>query len=88
MLSIWIIHRDPKARAAIARISGVGERAVLAAPGDRVLEAADAPTVVVLGLSGDFEIELDFVHRHAAKLAGCDWILLAEAGRRLARKSR
>jgi len=79
MLSIWIIHRDPKARAAVARISGVGERAVLASPTDRVLERADAPTVVVLGLSDDFEVELDFVHRHAARLAGCDWILLAES---------
>ncbi|MDH4017490.1 MAG: sigma 54-interacting transcriptional regulator, partial [Actinomycetota bacterium] len=79
MLSIWIIHRQPKARAAIARISGVGERAVLASPTDAVLDGADAPTVVVLGLSGDFEVELDFVHRHASKLGGCEWILLAAA---------
>ena len=79
MLSIWIIHRDPKDRAAIARIAGVDERAVLASPTDRVLSGAEAPTVVVLGLSGDFELELDFVQRFAAKLAHCSWILLPAA---------
>jgi DNA-binding NtrC family response regulator len=76
MLTIWIIHRDAHHRAALARIAGAGDSAVLGAPSDRLFESASAPGVVVLGLSGDFEQELEFVHRHAAKLQGSAWVLL------------
>jgi DNA-binding NarL/FixJ family response regulator len=79
MLTIWIIHRDAHQRAALARIAGVGDSAVLAAPHDRLLEAASAPNVVLLGLTEDFEHELQFVHRHAPRHPGSEWILLPNA---------
>lgn len=77
MLTIWIIHRDSNHRAALARIAGAGDSAVLAGPLDRLLESATRPSVVVLGLGDDFEHELEFVHRFAPKLAGCPWVVLA-----------
>jgi DNA-binding NtrC family response regulator len=80
MLTIWIIHRDGHHRAALARIAGAGDNTVLGAPSDRVFESAGSPAVVLLGLSADFEQELDFVHRFAGKLRGCSWILLPSAG--------
>jgi len=76
MLTIWIIHRDAHHRAALARIAGVGDSAVLAAPHDRLLESASAPNVVLLGLTDDFEHELQFVHRHAPRHPDSEWILL------------
>jgi len=80
MLTIWIIHRDGHHRAALARIAGAGDNTVLGGPSDRVFESAEPPTVVLLGLSADFEQELDFVHRFAGKLRGCSWILLPSSG--------
>lgn len=76
MLTIWIIHRDAHHRAALARIAGVGDNAVLAGPLDRMLESASRPSVVVLGLGDDFEHELEFVHRFGSRLAGCPWVVL------------
>jgi DNA-binding NtrC family response regulator len=80
MLTIWIIHRDGHHRTALARIAGAGDSTVLGGPSDRVFESAEPPTVVLLGLSADFEQELDFVHRFAGKLRGCSWILLPSSG--------
>lgn len=76
MLTIWIIHRDAHHRAALARIAGAGDNAVLAGPLDRMLESATRPSVVVLGLGDDFEHELEFVHRFRSRLAGCPWVVL------------
>ena len=80
MLTIWIIHRDAHHRAALARIAGAGDSTVLGAPADRLFESASPPGVVVLGLTGDFEQELDFVHRFGSRLRRSGLILLPEAG--------
>jgi DNA-binding NtrC family response regulator len=77
MLTIWIIHRDQHHRAALARIAGAGDSAVLGGPDERLFESASPPGVVVLGLSDDFEQELEFVHRFGPKLRGSAWVLLA-----------
>ena len=77
MLTIWIIHRDSNHRAALARIAGVGENAVLGGPLDRLFESASAPSAVVLGLGEDFEQELEFVHRFGPRLRGCAWVLVS-----------
>lgn len=80
MLTIWIIHRDAQHRAALARIAGVGDAAVLGGPLDRLFESASMPSVVVLGLGDDFEHELEFVHRFGPRLRGCAWVLLSPKG--------
>ncbi len=80
MLTIWIIHRDAQHRATLARIAGAGDSTVLGAPTDRLFESASPPGAVVLGLSGDFEQELDFVHRFGSRLRRSAWILLAPVG--------
>ena len=76
MTAIWIIHRDERLRAALARLSGVGDSARLGAPDDSAWTAAPTPDVVVLGLAGDLDSELEFAHRHAPRLAGARWLLV------------
>lgn len=46
--------------------------------GPREADFADSPTpaAVLLGVEGDFELELEFVHRMRTRLAGSHWILL------------
>jgi DNA-binding NtrC family response regulator len=78
MTQVWIIHRDPPLRAALARLAGVGETAFLAAPGDPVLDEVAPADVVLVGLGEDFEVELQFAHRAAKRLAGARWILVAD----------
>jgi len=72
---IWILHRDAAKRAALERLIGAGTAGLANSPTDAALASAGAPRVVVLGLAGDIELELEFVHRNAARLAGCRWIL-------------
>ena len=80
MFTLWIIHRDPHQRAALARLARADDNAVLGSPLDRHFESASEPGAVVLGVTGDFEQELEFVHRFGARLASTAWILLAPAG--------
>jgi DNA-binding NtrC family response regulator len=77
MTSVWIIHRDPPVRAAIARLAAVSG-ALSGAPSDPVFESEPPADVVLLGLSGDLEAELHFVHRCAPRQPGAHWILLGE----------
>jgi len=80
MPTIWIIHRDPHHRNALAGLVAAGEGTVVAGPLDPQLSGAAAPDGVVLGLSGDFEQELEFAHRHAEAFPNCGWIILAPPG--------
>ena len=77
MLTIWIIHRDARYRAALARMVGAGDGTVLGGPMDPVFESATRPQAVLLGLSADFEQELDFVQRFAPRVEGATWIVLS-----------
>ncbi len=79
-LTLWIIHRDTRARAALARIAGAENNAVLGPPGDPIFESTPPPNVVLLAPSRDFESELEFVHRISPRLHQCAWIVLPEAG--------
>jgi hypothetical protein len=71
--TVWIVHREDRARAALVRLAGSlgrGDRA----PSDPIFDAAPAADVVVLGLAGDWEAELEFAHRQRSRLArrtGC-----------------
>jgi len=80
MSTLWIVHRDPRLRGALAQLGGVEAEAVLGAPGDRLFEAARPAEVVLLGLAGDFEAELEFVHKFAARLRHASWLLIPERG--------
>jgi hypothetical protein len=79
MLKLWIIHRSPQQRASLARLSGLAESDILeAGPDDARLARAAAPEAIVMGLAGDFELELDFAHRHRAQLSRVRWFLIAD----------
>lgn len=77
--TLWIIHRDAHQRAALARIAGAGDNTYLGGPSDELFASASAADIVLLAPSGDFETELEFVHRYGPKLPGSKWILLPEA---------
>ncbi len=78
MASVWIVHRDARLRESLARLAGLRDDVRVGAPGDPGFAGARAPRVVVLGLAGDFETELEFAHRVAARLPGTRWIFVAE----------
>jgi DNA-binding NtrC family response regulator len=81
MASLWIVHREPALRAALARLAAAPGDALVGAPGEAVFDAARAPDAVLLGLAGDLEGELEFVHRLAPRLRRSEWILLGDAER-------
>ncbi len=81
MPSVWIVHRDPVLRAAIARLAGAPQDALSGAPGEPLFETAPPPDVVLLGIGNDLERELHFAHRLAQRLRGSAWILLADPDR-------
>ncbi len=71
MSKLWIVHRQARLRDALARLSGVApEDRVDGAPVDDAFAGAPAPAALLIGLEDDFERELDFLHRHEARLAG------------------
>jgi len=74
---LWIVHRDPGRRLALARLAAEPS-AVLGAPSDRQFDGATGASVVLLGVAGDFEAELEFAHRQAPRLRGAAWILVPE----------
>ncbi len=78
MTSFWIVHRDSRARAALARLAGAGEDSVLGAPTEAHFDSLEMPDLVLMGLSGDLEQELEFAHRFGARLAGARWFLFCE----------
>jgi DNA-binding NtrC family response regulator len=77
--TLWIIHRNTPQRAALARIAGAGDNTILGAPSDELFTSASPANVVLLAPSGDFESELEFVHRFSSRLPGCTWIVLPTA---------
>ncbi len=81
MQALWIIDREAARRALLARLCGAGDDCVLGGPEAALFDAAPRPEVVLLGVSGDFEQELAFAHRYAARLADAAWILIAPTGR-------
>ena len=80
MTTIWIVHRDPLLRSALIRAAGAPEDAVCGAPGDPIFAAAPLADVVLLGLGGDLEAELEFAHQGAIRAPDARWILLPERG--------
>ena len=81
---IWIVHRDAAELRALEHLIGARDAAQSGSPTDSSFETATAPRVVVLGLAGDVEAELEFVHRNATRLSACSWILVASDPREAA----
>jgi DNA-binding NtrC family response regulator len=77
MPPLWIVHRDPRQRTALVRLAAASE-AVVGAPGDPRFDAAAPPKVVLLGLAGDFEVELEFARRSLRRLRDSAWIMVLE----------
>jgi len=79
MFTVWIVHREDRARAALVRLVGSSD-AVIGRPSDPIFDAAPAADVVVLGLAGDWEAELEFAHRQRSRLAQAHWVLIGDKG--------
>jgi DNA-binding NtrC family response regulator len=77
MPPLWIVHRDPRQRIALVRLAAA-EDAVVGAPADPRFGEAASPRVVLLGLAGDFEAELEFVRRSLPRLRESAWILVLD----------
>lgn len=70
MSKLWIVDRHPRRREALARLSGLAEPdLVCAGPDDARFGEATAPAALLLGVGDDFELELQFLHRHRARFA-------------------
>ena len=80
MTTLWIVHRDPLLRSALVRAAGAPEGAVCGAPGDPIFAAAPLADVVLLGLGGDLEAELEFAHQTATRAPEIRWILVPDHG--------
>jgi signal transduction histidine kinase len=80
MLKLWIVHRSPQHRASFARLSGLADVDLVAgAPRDDDFIGAPAPAAILIGLDGDFELELEFAHRNRTRLAHTRWGLVCAA---------
>jgi len=77
MPGLWIVDADAARRRLLAELAGAGDDAILGAPGDRALELALSPGVVLLGVGSDPAAELDFVQRLLPATSARGWILLA-----------
>ena len=78
MSKLWIVHRNPRRLEALARLSGLAAPDLVSGePTSDVFAEASPPAAILLGLEGDFELELDFLHRMAHRLERSQRILLA-----------
>jgi DNA-binding NtrC family response regulator len=80
MTTLWIVHRNPLLRSALVRTAGAPEDAVCGAPGDPIFAAAPLADIVLLGLGGDLEAELEFAHQTAVRAPDARWILVPDRG--------
>lgn len=82
--TIWVVHREPGPRAALARLAGSvrgRHQIVLGRPGDSVFDAAAPADVVILDVThslGDPEPELDLARRVRRRNDACGWILITD----------
>ncbi|MCB9724032.1 MAG: hypothetical protein H6748_08315 [Spirochaetaceae bacterium] len=80
MSKLWIVHRRPEMRAALARASGLPGTEIVAGaplPGEAFAEAR-SPAAILIALEDDFEQELEFAHRERERLRHARWIVLCD----------
>ena len=75
---LWIVDRNPRRRAALARLAAASESAVIGAPGDPRFASAPSPDVVILALNADWELELQFAHSHRRGTSSARWLLVGD----------
>ena len=77
MSKLWIVHRQARRRDALARLAGLAaEEIVIGTPDGAAFVDAAAPAALLIALDDDFELELEFLHRHRARLEGTRRLLL------------
>ncbi|MBY0400310.1 hypothetical protein K2X89_08450, partial [Myxococcota bacterium] len=80
---LWIVHRKPSVRAALARATGIAT-AEIASGGPTLADFANSgtPEAILLALpeEEDLAAERAFVDLARTRAAGARWILLCEAG--------
>ena len=77
MSKLWIVHRQARRRDALARLAGLAADEILAGtPDGAAFVDAAAPAALLIALDDDFELELEFLHRHRARLEGTRRLLL------------
>ncbi|MCP4904112.1 MAG: hypothetical protein GY910_03950 [bacterium] len=73
MSKLWIVHRNPLRLQALARLSGLAPPDLVhgGPTGNEFLAAkGSAPAAILIGAEDDFELELEFLHRHRRLLEG------------------
>jgi len=76
---IWIIHQQAGVRRALRRLCGVNAaEAIFAGPKDPQLKTSAAPSHIIMGICGDFEVELDFAQDTLARLPKTQWLILSD----------
>jgi DNA-binding NtrC family response regulator len=81
MNELWIVHRDASVRAALGRLAAGDRPAREGSPLDEAFDRAPPAEVVVLGVAGDLEPELEFARRQLARPGDTAWIVVHEAER-------
>ncbi len=77
MSKLWIVHRQARRRDALARLAGLAaDEIVVGTPDGAAFVDAAAPAALLIALDDDFELELEFLHRHRARLEGTRRLLL------------
>ena len=77
MSKLWIVHRQARRRDALARLAGLAADEILAGtPDGAAFVDAAAPAALLIALDDDFELELEFLHRHRERLEGTRRLLL------------
>ena len=96
MSKLWIVHRSPQVRAALARATGLApSRISSGGPSAAEFPRDEVPDAIVLALPGpdrpspgqpdagaDPDLELDFVLALAARVRDARWILICPAAQR------
>ncbi len=84
MPTLWIVHRSPEVRAALAALVADAADSVLGRPTDRLFETVAAPDAVLLAWREQPDLELDFALRFSQRYPSTRWLLLPEGPEALA----
>jgi len=83
MSKLWIVHRKPSVRAALARATGLATAELATgAPALADFPTSDRPDAILLALSNAYDVatELAFLAAARERAAGAGWIVLCEPG--------